>query len=87
MLRRMLREMLRLVASFGASAVASRAANVSGQSKPARAGRMKTSHFEERIAFGAVERVQGHDESTQREPATFDNDLGGAWLVPPADCA
>ena len=48
---------------------------------------MKTSHFEERIAFGAVETAQRRDESTQRELATFDNDLGGAWLVPPADCA
>jgi hypothetical protein len=48
---------------------------------------MKTSHFEERIALSALEKAQGRDESTQRELATFDNDLGGAWLVPPADCA
>jgi hypothetical protein len=60
---------------------------VSGRSKPAREGRMKTSHFEERIAVRVVQTAQRRDESTQREPATFDNDLGGAWLVPPADCA
>jgi len=48
---------------------------------------MKTSHFEGRIALSAVRTAQGRDEYTQREPATFDNDFGGAWLVPPADCA
>jgi len=63
------------------------AGNVSGRSKPARAGRMKTSHFEERIALSAVETAQRRDESTQRELATFHHDFGGAWLVPPADCA
>jgi hypothetical protein len=60
---------------------------VSGRSKPARAGRMETSHFEERIALSAVETAQRRDESTQRELATFHHDFGGAWLVPPADCA
>ena len=60
---------------------------VSERSQPASRERMKTSHFEERIAFGAVETAQRRDESTQRELATFDNDLGGAWLVAPADCA
>jgi len=48
---------------------------------------MKTSHFEERIALGAVETAQRRDKPTQRELATFNNDLGSAWLVPPADCA
>jgi len=48
---------------------------------------MKTSHFEERIALRATDVAQRRDESTQRELATFDNNLGGAWLVPPADCA
>ncbi len=48
---------------------------------------MKTSHFEGRIALSAVETAQGRDEHTQREPATFDFDIGGAWLVAPADCA
>jgi len=48
---------------------------------------MKTSHFEGRIALSATDVAQRRDESTQRELATFDNDLGGAWLVPPADCA
>jgi len=44
---------------------------------------MKTSHFEERIALSAMQTAQRRDESTQRELATFDNDIGGAWLVPP----
>jgi len=48
---------------------------------------MKTSHFEERIALRAVQTAQRRDEPTQCELATFDNDLGGVWLVPPADCA
>jgi hypothetical protein len=60
---------------------------VSERSKPASRERMKTSHFEGRIALGATDVAQRRDESTQRELATFDNDLGGAWLVPPADCA
>ena len=60
---------------------------VSERSKPASRERMKTSHFEERIALRVVQTAQRRDESTQRELATFDNDLGGAWLVPPADCA
>jgi hypothetical protein len=38
---------------------------VSGRSKPAREGRMKTSHFEGRIALSAVETAQGRDEHTQ----------------------
>jgi hypothetical protein len=63
------------------------AENVSGQSKPASKGRMKTSHFEGRIALSAEETAQGRDEHTQRELATFDFDIGGAWLVTPADCA
>ena len=48
---------------------------------------MKTSHFEGRIALSAVSTAQRRDEHTQREPATFDFDIGGAWLVTPADCA
>ena len=60
---------------------------VSGRSKPASTGRMKTSHFEGRIALGAAVAALGRDESTQREPATFDFDFGGTWLVAPADCA
>ena len=61
--------------------------DVSERSKPASWERMKTSHFEERIALGVVETAQGRDESTQRELATFHNDIGGEWLVAPADCA
>ena len=60
---------------------------VSERSKPASRERMKTSHFEECIALGAVETAQRRDESTQRELTTFHNDFGGEWLVPPADCA
>jgi len=48
---------------------------------------MKTSHFEGRIALSAVKTAQGRDEYTQREPATFDFDIGSAWLVAPVDCA
>ena len=51
------------------------------------AGLCRTVAIEERIALSAVQTAQRRDESTQRELATFDNDLGGAWLVPPADCA
>ena len=60
---------------------------VSERSKPASRERMKTSHFEEHIALSAVETAQERDESTQHELATFNNDLGGAWLVSPAHCA
>ena len=48
---------------------------------------MKTSQFEERIALRVVPTAQERDERTQRELATFNIDLGRAWLVPPADCA
>jgi hypothetical protein len=57
---------------------------VSERWKPAKGERMKTRYFEGRIALPVVPLAQGRDESTQREPATFDNDLGGAWLVAPA---
>jgi hypothetical protein len=48
---------------------------------------MKTGHFEGSIALRAVGTAQGRDESTQREPATFDINLGGQWLVAATDCA
>jgi hypothetical protein len=48
---------------------------------------MKTSHLEVRIALRAVEMAQGYGEYTQREPATFDFDIGSAWLISSADCA
>ena len=60
---------------------------VSERSKPASKERMKTSHFEELIALRVVQTAQRRDESTQRELAAFNNDFGGAWLVPPAHCA
>lgn len=46
---------------------------------------MKTSHFEGRVASWAAGAAQGRDESTQREPATFDINFGLARLVGPAD--
>jgi len=46
---------------------------------------LKTSHFEGRIVLSAADAALGRDERTQRELTTFDFDLGGAWLVPPAD--
>ena len=58
---------------------------VSGRSKPAREGRIKTSHFEGRVASWAAGAAQGRDEATQCEPATFDFDFGWAWLVAAAD--
>ena len=48
---------------------------------------MKTSHFEGRIASGAAVAAQARDERTQRELTAFVFDIGGAWLVAPADCA
>ena len=64
-----------------------RIGRVSGRSKPAREGRMKTSHFEGSIVLCAAMVAPGRDEPTQRELATFDINFGGQWLVPPADCA
>jgi len=61
--------------------------SVSGRSKPAREGRMKTSHFEGRIASSAADAALGRGERTQCELTAFDFDFGGAWLVLPADCA
>jgi hypothetical protein len=55
---------------------------VSGQSKPARDGHLRTSHFEGRIALSAVLTAQERDERTQCEPATFNFDTDGWWLVP-----
>ena len=55
------------------------------QNQPGRSN--ETSHFEGRIAMSAADAAQGRDEYTQREPATFGFDLGGAWLVASADRA
>ena len=60
---------------------------VSGHSKPATKGRMKTSHFEGSIAYRAAQAALGRNERTQRELAAFDIGFGGQWLVQPADCA
>jgi hypothetical protein len=49
--------------------------HVSGQSKPASDGQLKTGHLEGRIALCAADVAQGRDEQTQREPATFDNNV------------
>jgi hypothetical protein len=48
---------------------------------------VKTSHFEERNALGAVGTAQRRDKFTQREHTTFNNDLGGEWLVAAANRA
>jgi hypothetical protein len=60
---------------------------VSGHSKPATKGRMKTSHFEGSIACWAACAARGRNERTQCELAAYDNYFGGQWLVQPADCA
>jgi hypothetical protein len=60
---------------------------VSGQSKPASKGRMKTSHFEGSIAYWAAWAALERNERTQRELAAFDINFGGQRLVQPADCA
>src|SRR5207249_1083561 len=60
---------------------------VSGHSKPATKGRMKTSHFEGSIAYWAARAALDRNERTQRELAAFDCDFGGQRLVQPADCA
>src|SRR5579862_2741692 len=54
---------------------------VSGHSKPAREGQMKTGHFESGIAHGAAIADQMRDEPTQCEPATFHRHAGGQRLV------
>ncbi len=54
---------------------------VSGRSKPARDGRMKTSHFEVGVALGAAGAADQRDEPTQREPATFHRHAVGPGLV------
>jgi hypothetical protein len=61
--------------------------DVSGQSKPATKGRMKTSHFEGSIAYRAAWAAHGRNERTQCELAAYDFNFGGQWLVQPADCA
>jgi len=48
---------------------------VSGQSKPARDGQMKTSHDENGIASRAVKTAQERDEPTRRELATSNGTL------------
>ena len=50
---------------------------VSGQSKPATKGRMKTSHFEGSIASWAAWAALECNERTQRELAAFDFNFVG----------
>jgi hypothetical protein len=54
---------------------------VSGHSKPAREGQMKTSHFESEIAHRAVKAAMVRDVPTPREPATFHYHTGRQRLV------
>ncbi len=60
---------------------------VGGHSKPASKNRMKAGHFEVSIAYWEAGAAHGHNERTQYEPAAFDLNFGGQWLVQPADCA
>ena len=55
--------------------------------KTSQGGSNETSHFEERIASSAADAALGRGERTQCGLTAFDFDIGGAWLVPPADCA
>ena len=59
---------------------------VSGRSKLAEKGQMKTGHFESGIAQGAAQAALLRDEPTQREPATFHRHAGGQRLVGAQDC-
>lgn len=61
--------------------------NVSGRSKPARDGRMKTSHFESGIAQRAAIAALMRDEPTLCEPATFNRHAGGQRVVVAEDRA
>ena len=61
--------------------------DVSGHSKPASKGRMKTSHSEGSIAYWAAKAAHGRNERTHSEYSAFDINFGGQWLVQPADCA
>ena len=54
---------------------------VSGHSKPASDGRMKTSHFEGSIADWAAKAAHGRNERTHSEHSAFDLNFGGQWLV------
>ena len=58
------------------------AMRVSERSKPASKERMKSSHFEERIALMSCRQHKDAMNSTQRELAAFHNDFGSAWLFP-----
>jgi hypothetical protein len=59
---------------------------VSGHSKPASEGRMKTSHSEGSIADWTAKAAHGRNERTHSEHSAFDINFGGQWLVQPADC-
>jgi hypothetical protein len=58
---------------------------VSGRSKPAKDGQMKTGHCEGGIAQPAATAAMMRDEPTQREPATFHRHAGGQRLVSTQD--
>jgi hypothetical protein len=74
------------LAPDGASGIERIPIFVSGRSKPAREGQMKTSHFESGVAHGAAKAALVRDEPTQREPATFHRHAGGQRLVGAQDC-
>ena len=90
-LERSIRPAISLETSFSAVIPLSenkqrQAVSVSGHSKPAREGQMKTSHFESGIAHGAAKAALVRDVPTQREPATFHRHTGGQRLVGAQNC-
>ena len=57
--------------------------DVSGRVKPARSGRVKTSHFERSVYVGGEDRFRrGRNEPTQSEHPTVDYRPCRPWLVP-----
>ena len=79
-----LTSMSRFIKSTGRHRIHSlrlRDTDVSGQSKPAREGRMKTSHFESGIAQEWAKAALMRDEPTHCEPATDYCYIGGQRLV------
>ena len=51
-----------------------------------RTRRLKISHFQGRIAYGAAKLARERNKRIQCELTTFDSDFGSGGLVRPADC-
>ena len=57
-----------------------------GENQPVMGGiQIQNQPREVSIALSVAEAAQGRDESTEREPAAFHINVGGQWLVEPAD--